>query len=157
MPRPTHYTRTVLDAIRQIVQTLNTSSRTIEKSLGISMAQLYVLDQLAGENGLTINELAERTYTHQSSVSVVVQKLRDGKYVSASPNPDDRRQVTISLTAKGRTLVKKAPDIAQERFIRSFESMPDAKQRIFAELMTEFTKSAGLKTSRPPMLFEKQR
>ena len=69
-------TRQVLDAIRRVVRTLREASRHSEKAAGISAAQLFVLQRLAGTGGLSVNELAARTLTHQSSVSVVVSKKR---------------------------------------------------------------------------------
>ncbi len=62
----------MLDAIRRIVQALRESSRAAEKRVGLSGAQLFVLQTLGESPGLSLNELAERTRTHQSSVSVVV-------------------------------------------------------------------------------------
>ena len=69
------HAREVLDAIRRIVQALRESSRAAEKGVGLSSAQLFVLQTLQETPGLSLNELAERTRTHQSSVSVVVTKL----------------------------------------------------------------------------------
>jgi len=55
------------------VQALRVSSRAAERDVGLSAAQLFVLDRLAGaDQALCVNELAQRTLTHQSSVSVVV-------------------------------------------------------------------------------------
>ena len=65
----------VLDAMRRIVQALRESSRWAERHVGLSGAQLFVLQTLAETPGLSVNELAERTHTHQSSVSVVVSRL----------------------------------------------------------------------------------
>src|SRR4051812_49679467 len=68
-------TREVLDAIRRVVRTLREASRHSDRVVGVSAAQLFVLQRLAGTRGLSVNELAARTLTHQSSVSVVVSKL----------------------------------------------------------------------------------
>ena len=63
-------TQNILDSIRRIVHGLRVSSKIAEKELGISGAQLFILQKLSQSNRLSINELAERTLTHQSSVSV---------------------------------------------------------------------------------------
>src|SRR5215217_2732988 len=63
--------RAVLDAIRRIVRVLRVSSRAAEKQVGLSGAQLFVLHKLEDAPALSLNELADRTRTHQSSVSVV--------------------------------------------------------------------------------------
>ena len=71
-----------MNAIRSIVRALRVSSRMIESKMGMSGAQLFVLQQLAEKPAHSLNELAERTATHQSSVSVVVRRLVDHGYVA---------------------------------------------------------------------------
>src|SRR5437763_15520097 len=78
-PRAATDAHDVLDAIRRIVQALRESSRLAESRVGLSGAQLFVLRTLAESPGLSLNEVAALTRTHQSSVSVVVTRLaRDG-------------------------------------------------------------------------------
>src|SRR5688500_1533543 len=91
--------RAVLDSIRLIVQTLRISSRAAERDVGVSAAQLFVLTKLAAANKpLSVGELADRTLTHQSSVSVVVQKLEKQGLVARTRSQDDARRVELSLT-----------------------------------------------------------
>src|SRR5262245_64858968 len=80
-PSDTH-SREVLDSLRRIVQTLRESSRRAEQRLGISGAQLFVLEQLASGPSHSLNDLAARTFTHQSSVSTVVARLVEEGLVS---------------------------------------------------------------------------
>src|SRR5579862_3620047 len=85
-------TREVLDAIRRIVQALRESSRLAEARVGLSGAQLFVLRSVAESPGLSLNELAERTRTHQSSVSAVVMRLaREGLVEKRTADVDARR------------------------------------------------------------------
>src|SRR4051812_17880436 len=99
-------TRSVLDSIRRIVRALRVSSRAAEKQVGLSGAQLFVLQKLAeGERPLSINELAERTLTHQSSVSVVVQRLVAKRLVVVARAPSDRRRTELTLSAAGRRVI----------------------------------------------------
>src|ERR1051326_4204477 len=66
-----------MDAIRSIVRALRLNTREIELKIGISLAQLFVLQQVAERPAESLNDLADRTATHQSSVSVVVRRLVD--------------------------------------------------------------------------------
>jgi hypothetical protein len=45
-------TRAILDAVRRIVRALHESSRAAEKTLGVTGAQLFVLQTLADVPGL---------------------------------------------------------------------------------------------------------
>src|SRR6476469_8322187 len=105
-------TRDVLDAVRRIVQTLHESSRQAEQQLGVSGAQLFVLQRLAESPGASLNELAARTHTHQSSVSAVVTKLVARRLVRRSKAANDARRLELSLTPAGHRLVIRAPHAA---------------------------------------------
>src|SRR5580698_2197531 len=109
--------RSTLDSIRSIVQALRVSSRKTEMSHGLSSAQLFVLRQLGESDVLSVNELAEKTFTHQSSVSVVVRKLVDLGLVEKRASKTDFRRTEISLTAKGRARVRRTPLPAQEQLL----------------------------------------
>src|SRR3954452_10008879 len=91
-----------LDAIRRIIRILRRSSRQSEQQVGIASAQLFVLPQLADEPAGSINDLAARTYTHQSSVSVVVRRLVEQGLVARQPSTGDRRRRELMHTAAGK-------------------------------------------------------
>src|SRR3569832_1835729 len=73
-----HTVERSMNAIRSIVRALRINTRAIESQMGMSLAQLFVLQQLAERPANSLNELADRTATHQSSVSVVVRRLVGG-------------------------------------------------------------------------------
>jgi len=128
----------VVDSVRAIVKALRDSGRDTEQKLGITSAQLYVLQHL--KNGpASINELAARTYTHQSSVSMVVGRLVEHGLVSRSIAKNDGRKVSISLTSAGRTLIRRSPDAAQTRLISALKAMPRSELRELAVHLTRLT------------------
>src|SRR6266851_1467874 len=53
--------RAVLDCVRRIVRALRESSREAERKVGISGAQLFVLQQIAAGQARSVSELADRT------------------------------------------------------------------------------------------------
>jgi DNA-binding MarR family transcriptional regulator len=112
-----------LDGIRRILRDLRVSSRAAEQELGLSGAQLFVLQQLAQAPVESLNELADRTRTHQSSVSVVVSRLVARGLVSRDGSIDDGRRITISLTSAGRAVLRRAPEAAQARLASALERL----------------------------------
>jgi DNA-binding MarR family transcriptional regulator len=152
--RTTGDVRVVLDGIRRIVQTLRASSRATERRVGLSAAQLFVLLQLSGERALSINELAARTLTHQSSVSVVVARLVEEGLVSRERGADDGRRVEITLTRKGKTVLAKAPEAAQERLIAAIETLPRQRLKGLAEGLAALNEALHIEGETPRMLFE---
>jgi DNA-binding MarR family transcriptional regulator len=116
----------ILNRIRQLVQTLRSFDKEAQARSGIGAAQMFILHVLQQEADLTMNELAERTATDQSSVSLAVRRLVEEGYVHREPGAEDRRQVRLSLTTKGRTLSRRSPPAAQEKIMESVETMTRA-------------------------------
>jgi DNA-binding MarR family transcriptional regulator len=151
-----HDTRKVLDAIRRIVHALRESSRWAEKHVGVSGAQLFVLQKLAESPALSLNDLAARTHTHQSSVSTVVTRLVEGGFVRRSKSSKDRRNIELSLAARGRQLVGRAPDAAQDRLIRGIEQLPRGRRRMLASTLGELAELMDQVNRTPAMFFEER-
>ena len=143
-----------MNAVRSIVRALRVSSRMIEHKMGISGAQLFVLEQLADQPAHSLNDLAERTATHQSSVSVVVRRLVDHGYVSRTTADADRRRVELALTDKGREVLADAPTTVQVKLLRAARAMPAADKQALARLLQDWVRGSGFDDGPPPLLME---
>jgi DNA-binding MarR family transcriptional regulator len=142
-----------MDAIRRIVRVLREASRETERTLGVSGAQLFVLSRLA-HGPRTINELADDTATHQSSVSVVVQRLVERGLASRAVSAADGRRREVSVTTAGRRLLRKAPTAAQERLIAGLKSLPPRRARQLADLLSALVAGMGAGQEPATMFFE---
>jgi DNA-binding MarR family transcriptional regulator len=144
--------REVLDSFRRIVRLLRLSSREAEREVGLSGAQLFVLQKLSEAKMLSVNDLAERTHTHQSSVSVVAQTLVDKGLIARARAVDDARRLELTLTAAAKTLMRKAPGAAQDRLIEAIERLPTATRKQLASGLSKLVDEAGLGDTEAPML-----
>jgi DNA-binding MarR family transcriptional regulator len=144
----------VVDALRRLVRELRESSRLAQGRAQITGAQLYVLRVLVAEPGLSINELAERTMTHQSSVSVVVSRLVARGLVTRAPARDDRRRMVVTPTARGRALHLRAPAVAQESLVAAVRQMAPAERRALARGLRALVEGLGASRGKPSMFFE---
>jgi DNA-binding MarR family transcriptional regulator len=149
--------RDVLDSLRRIVQALRESSRRAEQRLGISGAQLFVLEKLADAPSQSLNELAARTFTHQSSVSTVVARLVEQRLVSRRRSTGDGRKLELVLTARGRAVASQTTGAAQERLITSVERMPAPFRRQLATLLAQIVDRMEVTEERPRMFFDDDR
>lgn len=150
-------TTAVLDGLRRIVRVLRESSREAESKLGVSGAQLFALKALSEARQLSLSELAERTRTHQSSVSVVVKRLVRSKLVARKASPEDARQLELSLTPRGRALLKRAPNAAQDRLILAVEALPRGERQALGRVLAHLSEAMGAADTAPQMFFEEQR
>ncbi|MDP9172526.1 MAG: MarR family winged helix-turn-helix transcriptional regulator [Planctomycetota bacterium] len=146
--------RLVMDSIRRIVRALRLFDRQAERSVRLSGAQVFVLQKLRDGEPVSINELAERTHTHQSSVSVVVQKLVNQKLIRRAQAATDARRVELSLTAKGRALLKSAPAAAQDRLIAAIQQLNAPHRSQLARRLAELTQKMGIEDQQPSLFFE---
>lgn len=149
--------RSVLDGVRRIVQSLRESSRWAERFLGMSGAQLFILQKLDESPAQSLNALAERTHTHQSSVSAIVTRLVDRGFVTRTRSLRDGRTIELGLSRRGKRLVDRAPDAAQERLIRGIRQLPPARRRTLASTLAELGRAMDTADRRPAMFFEEHR
>jgi DNA-binding MarR family transcriptional regulator len=143
-----------MNAVRGIVRALRMNTRAIELKMGISLAQLFVLQQLADRPADSLNDLAGRTATHQSSVSVVVRRLVQRGLVSRTPSPADKRRIEIAVTPAGRELLAVAPPTISTQLVGALHKMSEADRGQLAGLMERWLIEAKIDIHAPPMLGE---
>jgi DNA-binding MarR family transcriptional regulator len=144
----------ILDSIRRLVRMLRVSDRQAQAELGVSGAQLFVLTELAKTPSLSLNDLASRTLTDQSSVSVVVTRLVDAGLITRDRDARDARRLVLNLTRSGRALLEHAPPVAQERLLAVFDRLSDDERKRFADTFEEIVDDIGGDDGPAPMLFE---
>jgi len=141
-------------AVRRIVRALRLAEREVEDACGISVAQLFVLHQLAAAPALSVGELAARVLTDQSSVSTVVARLVTTGYVARRPAPGDRRRVELRLTAQGERALAASPPIPQLRLIDAIRALPARRRREVVRALATVATALGARTVEARMLFE---
>ena len=144
----------VLDAIRRLVRHLRLADRAAQSELGISGAQLFVLAELGKTSSLSLNDLAARTRTDQSSVSVVVSRLVDAGLVTRERDQRDARRLVLNLTKNGRAMLQRAPSVPQEQILAVMEQLAPAERKRFADSFTALIDALGAAPGPAPMLFE---
>jgi len=150
-------TRLVLDSVRRIVQALHESSRWAEKHLGLTGAQLFVLQTLAESPCLSLNELAARTHTHQSSVSTVVARLVERGLVVRGPGERDARRVELRLAPDGRRMIRRAPNLPQQRLIHGIERLAASRRRVLAASLHALTSAMAVADQSAVMFFHEEK
>lgn len=143
----------VLDSLRRVVRFLREGSHRAEKRVGLTGAQLFVLQKLDPARPLSLNELAARTLTHQSTVSVVVRRLVERGLVQRRPAAGDARRLELSPTRRGLALLARAPAAAQERVLEALTRLPSARRRALADELEALVRALGLADAPPTMLF----
>lgn len=100
------------------------STRFIAEHFEITLAEWWMLGQLATYSPTTVRDLSDRTYTDKAQVSRAVDQLCRRGWAERQPDPTDRRSALFSITDAGR-----------ERY----EEIMPYRQEIQAELLGQLT------------------
>ena len=144
----------VVNGLRRIVRALHRSHRLAEQKFELSAAQLLVLQRLAEVPSLSVNELANRTFTHQSTVSVVVTRLVGRGLVRRTRADDDARRAELALTGSGRILLQRAMSSALAQLIDALDAMPTSRLRLIGGCLDGVVDALGVSAEPPGMFFE---
>jgi len=144
----------ILDALRTLVHALQSGSRVSEERVGLTGAQLFVLEKLRDVHSMTVNELAHATHTRQSTVSVVVSKLVKKGLVSRVRSIEDARVQMLSITKRGRTKLTRAPDTVQDRLVQTLKTMSKTDRTRLAALLRSLLAEANLSNVKPELFLE---
>ena len=140
-------------SIRRIIRVLRLASQQTQAAAGISAAQLFVLQQLGNGEGLSLNDLAERTLTDRSSVAAVVDRLHARRLVSRTTDPADRRRAIVRVTAAGRRTVGRAPDAPTTVLLAALRRMDRRELAALAGSLQHLTVAFGATREPASMLF----
>ena len=80
----------------------------------INPAQGRILFVLWRSDCISIRELAEKTLLEKSTLTSMLDRLEEDKYLTRIPSREDRRKILIKLTKKNKTLRDKYMQISKE-------------------------------------------
>ncbi|HWO14308.1 MAG TPA: helix-turn-helix domain-containing protein [Polyangiaceae bacterium] len=143
-----------LNELRRLVQGLRLSAHAVERSLGISGAQLFVLRELAAEPGVSIRRVSERTLTDASSVSTVVSRLVERGLVNRTRQASDARASCLVVSRRGAGLLARAPEPYQARVIAALRALEPGRLREFRLALSEVVDALDLERGEAPLFFE---
>ena len=82
---------------------------------GLSVIKVIVLQVLAANGGtMTPSQIAEWTFRERHNITTLIDRLKRDELVRVERNNRDKRSINVSLTAKGRKVLKQAMPVARE-------------------------------------------
>lgn len=76
--------------------------------MGLTYPQYLVMLALWEQDGQNVGALGEKLFLESSTLTPLLKRLEIAGYVKRSRNPEDERQVQITLTEAGRALKDRA-------------------------------------------------
>jgi DNA-binding MarR family transcriptional regulator len=132
-----------MSTLRRIVRALRLHDKSAERLLGISVAQLFVLQLLEDGRPRSLSDLAGATLTDLSSVSAVVRRLVERGLVVRGVSSDDARRAALALTDEGRALLRRAPRAPQERLLGALRTLPKGQRAALADALGAVAEAMG--------------
>jgi DNA-binding MarR family transcriptional regulator len=137
-----------------LVQALTQSARAVETRTGVTNAQLFLLRQIRDRPNITVNELAARAMSHQSTVSIVLSRLERRGLIARAMSKTDRRSVVLRLTTAGARLLRRAPTPATSEILDALQRLTPAELSALSRGLRALGREFGVRGEQPPMLFE---
>lgn len=94
-------------------------------ALGLTYPQYLVLNVLWREDGQTVGGIAEKLALESSTLTPLLKRLEAAGLVRRTRNPDNERQVVVTLTGEGRALRSRAGCLGDALLSASGQSPAD--------------------------------
>jgi len=138
---PHNRTDESLIALRRILRATELYARDLAQAVGLTPAQLRVLQIVDQKTSATPKALANQMGVSQATVTALVDKLVKRGMVERVPSKLDRRQVNVVVTPLGHSTDEDAPDALQQRYVYAFVKLADWEQ---AQLVSSLERVADM-------------
>lgn len=116
----------VLKKFRVIYGSVRQQFRDVEQSCGVTGSQLWILQEVARTPDIGVSELAERLSIHQSTCSILVEKLVTRGLAIKERGKEDQRRVGLCVTEDALQTLKKAPGPAEGILPEALQSLSES-------------------------------
>jgi DNA-binding MarR family transcriptional regulator len=116
-----------LDFLRllwQVDHAVQRRSKRMSKELGVTGPQRLVLRIVGRFPGLPAGELAALLHLHPSTLTGILARLEDGRWLTRRADPRDRRRALFGLTERGRAIDAGDPLTIEAALLRVLEEIP---------------------------------
>lgn len=124
---PSDYTQQIIYSIRRLIQASELYTKELNKKYQVSAPQLNCLLSLYENGPLSPSQIAKQIMVKSSTVTGIVDRLEQKKFIKRFRNSPDRRVITIELTKAGIKLAENAPPPIQQKIIDGLKRLSDDK------------------------------
>ena len=133
----------VLIAIRRIIRATDLHSKQLSKTSGLTVPQVVVLRSIRDLGEVTTGKISAQVSLSQATVTSILDRLESRGLIERYRSSADRRVVHARLTKEGRAVLRKAPPLLHDRFVREFGALDGAHQAQIVDVLEEIAKLMG--------------
>jgi DNA-binding MarR family transcriptional regulator len=142
----------IFDNLRRVYQVINEQSKKAKKQTGITGPQLWAIKMIAESSPVQVSELAHKMYLNPATVVGILNRLEEQGLVSRTRTREDRRIVDVNLTAEGKALVARAPEVAQGLLAAGLEVLPATRLLDIASALDQLVQILGAQEVPPHLI-----
>ena len=112
------------------------------RAAGLSSIEWRVLATLHDSEPLTVSELAQEVLSKQPTVTKLVQRMAEQRWVVLKACADDQRRTLVSVTPTGRRLVLPLIDAARQHEARTLRALGASEKAALRKLLGKIAQHA---------------
>lgn len=135
--------RTFILFVQSAQAVLKYTDAHLYRKARLSVVKLIVLRVLESRGGvMTPSEIAEWTQTERHNITALVNRMRRDGLVTAERNSGNKRFVNITITDKGREVLRQAMPVAREIVKKVMTSIADSDATLLEKLLKVLRENA---------------
>lgn len=123
-----------MQALWALDHALQSASKRMEKSLGVTAPQRLVVRILGRFPGISAGEVSEILRLHPSTLTGILKRLQARRLVARKVDPNDARRALLGLTAAGRAVDRARTGTVEAAVRNALKRVPDGAARSSREV-----------------------
>lgn len=128
----------ILQSVRRIAQCVEHHSKRLTATHNITSPQLVALMAIAQLGPSTLKSIGRAIHLSPSTVVGIVDRLEEKGLVRRERDTRDRRNVYVTVTAAGQTLIDNAPSALPQGFASALSALPENDQHTLVVVLEQF-------------------
>lgn len=104
---------------------------------GTTQTQFLVLMAIYAQGQCTMSQLARNMHVRMPTATGVINRLVHAGFVRRIPHPTDRRQVIVTVTAKGREFIREFQHVVRRRWEEVLRSLSPKELAMFHHVVSK--------------------
>jgi MarR family 2-MHQ and catechol resistance regulon transcriptional repressor len=140
-----------LNAYIKLMRAADSLSRRLDPRLrryGLTESQFGVLETLLYVGPLSQRAVARKQLTSASNLTTVIDNLERARLITRRRDPSDRRKTTLTLTPRGRALIRRVFPGHVDAIVREFTVLTRGEQAALGRLCKKLGLQTGVRGER---------
>jgi MarR family transcriptional regulator, organic hydroperoxide resistance regulator len=133
----------VLRKFRLIFGSVKSHFKNVEAECGISGSQVWILKEVKNNPGIGITTISEKLSIHQTTSSLLVEKLVKKKFLIKERSTEDQRKVGLNVTELGNSILELAPGPAEGLLPNAVRKLSSEKLVLLDALLSDVINELG--------------